>query len=186
MMGHFGSVFVLSIFLQQHLGMTPLQAGLVFLPAVAFCILGNVISGVLSNRFGPRMPIVLGLIFMATGFTAILITAPLGSPLLVAGFLILSDSGGSLASPQVTSVVLASVQQQHAATAIAVYNTFRQIRGAFGIAVLGGLIADHGNFIPGMQLSFIIATSLLLLTALAAFFIRQPAQEPVSVHHVQP
>ncbi len=35
MVGHFGSIFVISLFLQQHLGLTPLQAGLVFLPGAA-------------------------------------------------------------------------------------------------------------------------------------------------------
>jgi DHA2 family methylenomycin A resistance protein-like MFS transporter len=177
MVGHFGTVFVLSLFLQQHLGLTPLQAGLAFLPSAAFSIVGNIISGTLSNRFGSRTPIVLGLMSMVTGLIAMLLTAPLGSPLLVATFLILTGSGGSIAMPQVTSVVLASVPSEQAGTASAVFNTFRQVGGAIAIAVFGALIADRGNFVQGMQVSFMIAASLLFLTALAALFIHPPATD---------
>jgi DHA2 family methylenomycin A resistance protein-like MFS transporter len=175
MVGHFGAVFVLSLFLQQHLGLTPLQAGLVFLPSAAFSIVGNIISGTLSNRFGPRIPIVLGLTTMAAGLTTMLLTAQLGSPVLVAALLILTGSGGSIAMPQVTSVVLASVPSEQAGTASAVFNTFRQVGGAVAIAVFGALIADRSNFVHGLQTSFIIAASLLFLAALAALFIHPPA-----------
>jgi DHA2 family methylenomycin A resistance protein-like MFS transporter len=177
MVGHFGTVFILSLFLQQHLGLTPLQAGLAFLPSAAFSIVGNIISGTLSNRFGSRTPSVLGLMSMVTGLIAMLLTAPLGSPLLVATFLILTGSGGSIAMPQVTSVVLASVPSEQAGTASAVFNTFRQVGGAVAIAVFGALIADRGNFVQGMQVSFMIAASLLFLTALAALFIHLPATD---------
>jgi DHA2 family methylenomycin A resistance protein-like MFS transporter len=45
MVGNFGSVFTMSLYLQQHLGMPPLLAGLVFLPSSAFSIMGNIVSG---------------------------------------------------------------------------------------------------------------------------------------------
>ncbi|MFK4297431.1 DHA2 family methylenomycin A resistance protein-like MFS transporter [Arthrobacter sp. GAS37] len=174
MVGHFGTVFVVSLFLQQHLGLTPLQAGFTFLPSAAFSIVGNIVSGTLSNRFGTRVPVVVGLTSMVVGLTAMLLTAPLGSPLLVGTFLIFTGSGGSIAMPQVTAVVLASVPSEKAGTASAVFNTFRQVGGAVAIAVFGALIADRSNFVHGMQTSFIIAASLLLLTALASLFIHSP------------
>jgi DHA2 family methylenomycin A resistance protein-like MFS transporter len=175
MVGHFGAVFVLSLFLQQHLGLTPLQAGLVFLPSAAFSVVGNIISGTLSNRFGPRFPAVLGLLSMIAGLVAMLVTAPLGSPLLLAILLILTGSGGSIAMPPVTSVVLASVPAEQAGTASAVFNTFRQVGGAVAIAVFGALIADRGTFVHGMQVSFTIAAALLSVAALASLFLRPPA-----------
>lgn len=177
MASHFGTVFVLSLFLQQHLGLTPLQAGLVFLPSAAFSVVGNIVSGTFANRFGPRTPIVLGLTIMILGLTAMIITAPMGSPLLVGAFLILTGSGGSVAMPQVTSVVLASAPSEKAGTASAVFNTFRQVGGAVAIAVFGALIADRSNFVHGMQVSFIIAASLLSLTALAALSVLRPATD---------
>lgn len=174
MVGNFGSVFTVSLFLQQHLGLPPLLAGLVFLPSSAFSITGNILSGRLANRFGPRVPAVLGLTSMATGLTALLLTAPLGSPPLVAALLILNGLGGSTAMPPITSVVLASVPAERAGTASAVFNTFRQVGGAVAIAVFGSLLASPAGFISGMQVSFTIAASALVLAAVACLFIPRP------------
>lgn len=98
MVSHLGTVFALSLFLQQHLGLTPLQARLVFLPSAAFSIAGNIDSGTLANQFGARTPIVLGLATMVAGLTGMILTAPLGSALLVGAFLILTGSSGAIAN----------------------------------------------------------------------------------------
>ncbi|WP_104086743.1 MFS transporter [Arthrobacter sp. GMC3] len=172
MVGNFGSVFVVSLYLQQHLGLSPLLAGLVFLPAAAFSITGNIISGTLSNRFGPHMPITLGLTVMAAGFIGLVTTAPMGSPVLAGLFLIFTGAGGAIAMPPVTAVVLSSVPAERAGTASAVFNTFRQIGGAVAIAVFGALIATLDTFVAGMQTSFTIAAAALLLAALVSLRIR--------------
>jgi MFS transporter, DHA2 family, methylenomycin A resistance protein len=129
MAGWFGTVFFASLFLQQHLGLTPLQAGLVFLPA-AFCSMtGNLLSGVIRNRFGPRVPVVAGQLSMVVGLTALLITAPLGSPVLTAFLLVFIGPGGAVAMPSATGLILDSVPADRAGTASAVFNTFRQVGG---------------------------------------------------------
>jgi DHA2 family methylenomycin A resistance protein-like MFS transporter len=178
MVGNFGTVFVLSLYLQQHLGLSPLLAGLAFLPSAAFSILGNVVSGTLANLFGPRVPVAAGLLTMVAGLLLLILTAPLGSPALVAVGAIFTGAGGSVAMPPVTSVVLASVPADRAGTASAVFNTFRQIGGAVAIAVFGVLIADRAHFVRGLQTSFTIAALLLLATAVASIFLHTtPARE---------
>jgi MFS transporter, DHA2 family, methylenomycin A resistance protein len=171
MVANFGSVFVVSLYLQQHLGLSPLLAGLVFLPAAVFSVTGNIISGTLANRFGPRVPIVAGLACMAVGLVALALTAPAGNPILVGLFLILTGAGGSTAMPQVTSVVLISVPHYRAGTASAVFNTFRQVGGAVAIAVFGALLANAATFVLGLQISFTIAAALLVLAAIASVFL---------------
>ncbi|NQX12421.1 MFS transporter [Microbacteriaceae bacterium VKM Ac-2855] len=183
MVSNFGTVFVLSLYLQQYLGLAPLLAGLVFLPSAAFAIVGNVISGSLANRFGARVPIVAGLLIMVVGLAGNIVTAHLGSPILVGLFACFTGAGGSIAMPPVTSVVLASVPPARAGTASAVFNTFRQVGGAVAIAVFGAFIADRSRFVEGLQLSFIIAAALVLATAVASVFIRtatviEDAQSP--------
>jgi DHA2 family methylenomycin A resistance protein-like MFS transporter len=177
MVGWFGTVFVLSLYLQQHLGLTPLQAGLLFLPSACFSVVGNFVSGPVMNRFGPRIPAVIGQVSMVFGLVAMLATAPLGSPLLVAILLIPIGAGGSLAMPPVTALVLESIPSERAGTASAVFNTFRQVGGAVAIAVFGALIADPATFISGMQVSFTIAASLLLITALVSVLMRSRNNE---------
>ena len=172
MAGMFGATFVISLFLQQRLGLSPLQAGLVFLPAAVFAVVGNLASGPLTNRFGPRGPAVAGQLSMVVGLVALLLAAPIGSPLLTAALLVLVGPGGAVAMPAVTSVVLDSVPAERAGTASAVFNTFRQVGGAVAIATFGGLLAGADTFVGGLQVSFTIAAALLLLTALLSLRIR--------------
>ncbi len=177
MAGWFGTVFFVSLYLQQHLGLSPLLAGLAFLPAAVFSMTGNLLSGVIRNRFGPRVPVVAGQLSMVVGLTALLITAPLGSPVLTAILLLFIGPGGSIAMPAVTGVVLDSVPAERAGTASAVFNTFRQVGGAVAIAVFGSILANAASFVTGMQTSLLIAASLLLVTALISLRIR-PHHEP--------
>lgn len=172
MVGNFGSVFVLSLYLQQHLGLSPLAAGLVFLPSAAFSIVGNVVSGTLVNRFGARVPVVAGLTTMVLGLVVMIVLAPLDSVVAVAVCTILTGAGGSVAMPPATSVVLASVPAERSGTASAVFNTFRQVGGAVAIAVFGAFLADRSQFVVGTQTSFVVAAVVLLVAALAAIRIR--------------
>jgi MFS transporter, DHA2 family, methylenomycin A resistance protein len=172
MAGWFGTVFFASLFLQEQLGLTPLQAGLAFLPAAIVSMAGNVLSGAITNRFGPRVPVVAGLLSMVVGLVALLITAPLGSAVLTAILLVFIGPGGSVAMPTITGVVLDSVPPERAGTASAVFNTFRQVGGAVAIAVFGALLVNSATFVIGMQTSLVIAASLLLVTALVSLRIR--------------
>jgi len=172
MVGNFGSVFVLSLYLQQHLGLSPLLAGLVFFPSAAFSIVGNIVSGTLANRFGARVPVVAGLTTMVLGLVVMVVLAPLGSWIAVAVCTILTGAGGSVAMPPATSVVLASVPSERSGTASAVFNTFRQVGGAVAIAVFGALLADRAHFVAGTQVSFVVAGAVILVAAVAATRIR--------------
>ncbi len=168
MIGNYGNVFVISLFLQQHLGLTPLHAGLAFLPSAFFAIAGNLASGPVTNRYGARLPVVAGLLSMVVGLLALLFTAPLESPVITALCIIPIGAGGSLAMPSVTGVVLEGVPAEQAGTASAVFNTFRQIGGAVAIAVFGALIANPANFLTGLRISLATAASLLALAALSS------------------
>ena len=178
MVGNYGNVFVSSLFLQQHLGASPLRAGLAFLPSAAFAVVGNLTSGPITNRFGPRLPIVGGLLLMVAGLTGLVLTAQHGSLVLVALLTIPIGAGGSLAMPPVTGVVLDGVDADLAGTASAVFNTVRQVGGAVAIAVFGALVADPATFVGGLRVSFVVAATLLLVTALLSLRIGRTPPAP--------
>jgi DHA2 family methylenomycin A resistance protein-like MFS transporter len=167
MIANFGTSFLLSLYLQQELGLGPLQAGFLFLLSPAFSITGNLLSGRATNRFGARLPIVLGMSSMALGVLAMAAVAPLRIPLLTTGTMILTGFGGAFAMPPSSGLVLAHVPPRLAGTASAVFNTFRQVGGAVAIAVFGALVAGPGHFLAGMQIS-LTATGLLLILVVAA------------------
>jgi DHA2 family methylenomycin A resistance protein-like MFS transporter len=183
MVGNYGNVFTTSLFLQQYLGLTPLQAGLVYIPSAVFAITGNLTSGPITNRFGPRVPVVAGQLLMVIGLVALLATVHLKSVPLVALCVIPIGAGGSLAMPAVTGVVLDGVDPHQAGTASAVFNTFRQVGGAVAIAVFGSLIAGSKTFLPGARVSLAIAAVLLLITALVSLQVRarQTAPKPITL-----
>ena len=172
MVGNYGNVFTTSLYLQQYLGLSPLHAGLVYLPSAVLAIVANLASGPITNRYGPRLPIVAGQAAMVIGLVALLATAGLGSVPLVAGCVIPIGAGGALAMPAVTGVVLDGVEEDQAGTASAVFNTFRQVGGAVAIAVIGSLIAGSATFLPGMRAGLAIAAVLLFLTALISLRVR--------------
>lgn len=130
-------------------------------------------SGRLRNRFGPRAQAVAGQLSMVVGLVAMVLTSPLGSPWLTAILLVLIGPGGSVAMPVVTGVVLDSVPPESAGTASAVFNTFRQVAGAVAVAVFGAILATSSNFMTGMQISFVLAAAMLLITALISLRIRR-------------
>lgn len=64
-LGMFGSTFLLPIYLQNSLGYTPLQAGLVFFPMGILVGITAPLSGMFSDKFSGKIPAVIGLALMA-------------------------------------------------------------------------------------------------------------------------
>ncbi len=165
--GWFGTVFLASLYLQRHLGLNPIPASLLFLPSAVMSFLGNLGSGPLTNRFGPRVPAILGLSAMTLGLASMIVIAPLdvawGTAIIVA----LVGGGGSVAMPPLIGLILSITSPQQAGIASAVFNTVRQVGGALAIAVFGVLIAGPNGFVHGLQLSFGTAATLGLLAVIA-------------------
>src|SRR3546814_6646140 len=59
-LAYYGVIFVLTLYMQDAHGWTPIQAGLAFLPLTATFIVSNLISGRAVARFGSRLPMGLG------------------------------------------------------------------------------------------------------------------------------
>lgn len=59
-LGLFGAQFMIPIFLQQVMGFSPLQAGLIILPALFVSAFGGTLSGRLSDIISPRALILVG------------------------------------------------------------------------------------------------------------------------------
>ncbi|MFT4228331.1 MFS transporter [Micropruina sp.] len=159
----FGSVFVASLYLQQQLHLAPALAGLVFLPSAVLAFFGNLFSGPLANRFGPRFPVVLGMTSLVVGLGALALLAPSGSVIAAGICLILIGCGGSVAMPPLAGVVLEYAPDGQAGVASAVSNTFRQIGGALAVALFGVLVASDVGFLVGMQLSLGVGALLALV-----------------------
>ncbi len=161
----YGMLFVLSLFFQQVRGQSPLHAGVLFVPMTVLISTVNLVSGRLTNRYGPRVPLLLGQAVAAAGTLVLL---PVGShtPLPVVALAAVPFAlGTGLAVPALTAAVMASVPGERAGMAAGVLNACRQVAGALSVAVFGTLLGEHAGFLTGMRLSAVAGAALLALSA---------------------
>jgi DHA2 family methylenomycin A resistance protein-like MFS transporter len=74
--------------------------------------------------------------------------------------------GGGVTVPAMTSALLETVEPAYAGVASGALSGARQVGGAVGVALFGTLVT--ADFLPGLRLSFAIASGVLVLGALTA------------------
>lgn len=165
--GFYGMIFVFSLFFQELRGQSALTAGLMFVPMTALISVVNVLSGRVTNRYGPRLPMIAGQSVM---FVGALIVLPLGTgtpAALLAVAMIPLGLGGAIAVPPLTAAMLEAVPGERAGLAAGVLNAGRQVAGGLSVAVFGALVADRAHFLAGMRVSLLITAGLLVVTTAA-------------------
>jgi len=142
-LGMFGSIFLLPLYLQSSLGYTPLQAGMIFLPMGILTAIASPISGIISDRFGARTPIIIGLVLMAASLYLnryLSLFSEIGQimiPISIRGF-----GMGFILAP-LSAVTISHIQQRKMAQASGLNNFLRQIGGSVGIAIFGALLTTQ-------------------------------------------
>lgn len=176
---YYGSVFVLSLYLQKVLHYTSLGAGLAFIPLTAGFVLSNVASARIIARYGTWKPILFGLSLFALGFAGLFITGH-ATPYwqLFFPFLVIS-TGMGLAVPAMINGVLASVDKKLSGTASAVLTTSRQTAGAIGVAVFGAMAVGNSNAIlHGIYKASAVS---IVITITAIIIIYRHSSKPLTI-----
>ena len=139
----FAMFFFNTLYVQNVLGYSALEAGLAFVPFTAGIIVGSVLSQSLIPRFGARDVPVLGLVLGTLGMLAFLRLEPGGSYLtdLLPGILLASIGMGLVFVP-VTLIATSGLPPSDAGLASGIFNTSQQVGGALGLAVLSTLAAS--------------------------------------------
>ncbi|MFE3523751.1 MFS transporter [Streptomyces sp. NPDC059161] len=168
----YGVIFAFSLYFQRVRGESALTAGLMFLPMTALIPVMNVLSGKLSNRFGPRVPMLIGQLTALAGLLALLL-ADEHTPTLLAAFLMVPLAlGCGISVPALTAAMMEALPQERAGLAAGVLNAGRQVAGALSIAVFGALVAGGAGFVPGLHTSLLIAAGLFAISAAATLRLR--------------
>ena len=175
------SFFLLTLYLQQVLGYSPLQAGLAYVPLAAMFALAMGSAGQLAPRLGVRPLIAGGLAISAIGLALFARLPVEGSYLTdVLPALLLLGLGGGWALVSVTMAALAKVEEAAAGLASGLLNSSAQLGGAVGVAVLAAVAANRGADalasgtaplaaqVEGFQLAFLIAAAISLTGAVGA------------------
>jgi EmrB/QacA subfamily drug resistance transporter len=182
-----GALLVMSLYLQEILGYSPITAGVVLLAQPVVMVITAPISGALSDKVSAR---VLSSIGMLTRVVAFLFLAQLGTsssgvviwlPLMFLGL------GHALFSSPNTNSVMSSVPREEIGLASGTLGTVRSAAQSMGVAIMGGVIAaslppgayallsSGGSgatshiaqlFVSGMHAAFILAA---ILSAIGVF-----------------
>lgn len=174
----YGTLFFLPQFLQVAQGSGQLVVGLQLLPWTATLFVFAPIGGVLVNRLGERLLVVLGLLLQAAGFAWIaLIAVPgLGYTSLVAP-LIVAGAGVSLAMPAAQNAVLSAVAPGEIGKASGIFNMWRFLGGVFGVAIQVAAFATTGSvgsadmFSSGFTTAIGLAAALSLIAGLVGMWL---------------
>jgi EmrB/QacA subfamily drug resistance transporter len=137
----FGSLFLLTQFLQLVQGYSPLAAGVRALPFALAMAAASPVSPLLAERFGTRVIMPGGMALMGLGL-ADLSTAGVHTayPLIAVAVAIMGAGMGLVMAPA-SNTIMTTVPAHQAGAGSAINDTIREVGGALGVAVVGSLSA---------------------------------------------
>ncbi|MCR5978362.1 DHA2 family efflux MFS transporter permease subunit [Gordonia jinghuaiqii] len=132
-----GALFLLALQLQQSLGYSAFEAGAAMFPSTFVMLFGSPIMGKLAQRTGPRLPMTVGPLIAAGGFTLMSRVEPgVGYLGVVLPGVLLFGVGMSITVAPLTAAALAAVDDALAGTASGVNNAVARVAGLLAVAVL--------------------------------------------------
>jgi Major Facilitator Superfamily len=135
----FAMFLYLTLYIQDVLDYSPLQAGLRFLPTTLLTFAVAPIAGKLSVRVPIRLLLGSGLMLVGIGLVVMTgVDAASTWTVLIPGFL-LAGSGVGLINPPLASTAIGVVPPERSGMASGINSTFRQVGIATGIAGLGAI-----------------------------------------------
>lgn len=134
-----GALFFFPFNLIQVQGYSATAAGAAFVPAIVLMFFLSRYTGALSDRFGPRLPLVVGPAIASAGFVLFAIPGAEAGSYWTSFFpaVVVLGLGLSILVPNLTTVALNSVAGQHSGLASGVNNAFSRVAALFAVAVLG-------------------------------------------------
>ncbi|MBD0281615.1 MAG: MFS transporter [Thermoleophilaceae bacterium] len=177
----FSMFLMLTLYMQQVLGYSPLGTGVAYLAVAGTAIVWSAVAAKLVTRLGVKPVLVAGMAFLTAGLAYFTQVSVGGSYLgdLLPGFLLIAIGMGFSFVP-ISIAALAGVERSEAGLASGLINTSQQIGGALGIAALSAVatstteqgIAD-GSAAPfaltdGLQAAFLGGAGAALLGVLVA------------------
>jgi EmrB/QacA subfamily drug resistance transporter len=142
--GLFALFFFATLYVQEILGFTPIEAGFAFLPVTVGIGAGAGTAQVLVKKIGVRANAVIGMVIAAVGLFFLSRVPVDGTYLadLLPGLLLMSFGMGNTFVP-ITLIATTNVDEHDAGLASGLFNTSQQVGGALGLAVLSTLAADR-------------------------------------------
>jgi predicted MFS family arabinose efflux permease len=185
--GYFAFQFLVTLYLQDSLGWSPLAMALGFLPAGLLVIASSTRMDRVLARVRTQVLIAVGLAsFLAAYILFLRVDPDLGYAALLLPTMLLLGVGFALTFPSINSQATAGVADHEQGLASGLVNTSVQIGGAVVLAVISAILvnaaaaegpAQPGELMPGMLTGLkviVVITALGLASSVATLFVRTP------------
>ncbi len=189
----FGVFFFVSLYVQNILHYSPTKAGAIFLPMTVLIILVAPFAGRWSDRIGSRW-------LMGTGMTLVGISLLLYQRIgLHSDFwtllpaMVLGGIGMAMTMSPMTSAAMGAVPVDKAGVGSGVINSFRQVGGSLGIALMGAILASYipagvvgvaaaQDFVNGLHAALAVSAGIAFAAAAVAVATVRTRPEVVREH----
>jgi EmrB/QacA subfamily drug resistance transporter len=166
--------FFLALYLQIVLDYTALTAGLLLLPLTVAIMIVSPLAGHLADRIGARIPVTAGMLLLAAALFALSSLRVDSSAGSLMPWLALSGIGIGLTTTPATTAALAGSDSDQYGMAAGLLNTSRATGLAFGIALMGAVLAAAGEsrgsqaFVDGFSTALTINAIVAIAAAIIA------------------
>ncbi|WP_221177224.1 MFS transporter [Nocardioides marmoriginsengisoli] len=187
--GYFSFQFLVTLYLQDSLGWSPMAMALGFLPAGVLVIASSTRMDRVLERVSTQALIAIGLVSFLAAYALFLRVDPgLGYTVLLLPTMLLLGVGFATAFPSINAQATAGVADHEQGLASGLVNTSVQLGGAVVLAVVSAILASSAasegpaltdQLIPGMLpgLRVIVAiTAVGVLASLATLWVRRPSR----------
>lgn len=135
-----GLLFVTPLYLQGVRGLDAFETGLRLVSFALLALAGGVLNDRLVTRLGAKAVMVTGTLLLAGGLLLLAFATPSSGDGLVTVALGLVGGGIGLAQPPAMTFAVGALDTAQAGSGSAVIQSFRQIGGVFGVAVIGATV----------------------------------------------
>jgi EmrB/QacA subfamily drug resistance transporter len=189
----FGVFFFVSLYIQNILHYSATQAGASFLPMVSLIIVIAPLAGRLSDRLGSRWLMGGGMALVGTSLLLYeRVTVHSGYWTLLPA-MVLGGVGMAMTMSPMTSAAMGAVPVDKAGVGSGVLNSFRQVGGSLGIAVMGAIVASYlhhpvhsplaaQDYVNGLHAGFAVGAAITFVAALVAVLTVRTRPEVVREH----
>jgi EmrB/QacA subfamily drug resistance transporter len=154
--GMFGMFFFLTQYVQEILRFSPVLAGVAFLPLTGALFAVSRLAPRLIARFGPKTPMLAGLLPVVAGMTWLTQISPGTSYAQgILGPMLLLGTGMGITFVPLTMASLAGVRPEDSGAGSSMVNVTQQVGGALGLAILvtvfGTVSKNARHALPGAE-----------------------------------
>jgi EmrB/QacA subfamily drug resistance transporter len=189
----FGVFFFISLYVQNILHYSPTKAGATFLPMVLLIILIAPIAGRLSDRIGSRWLIAGGMTLVGISLLLYERVGVHSDFWTLLPSLLVGGVGMALTMSPMTAAAMGAVPVDKAGVGSGVLNSFRQVGGSLGIAIMGAIVAASihhpqgtpagaQDFVNGLHRGFEVGAAITFVAAVVAIVLVRARPEVERAH----